>query len=1225
MTNNIPKSLLPHLNEIASRLWSGHAAIMVGAGFSKNATPKSESCKSFPDWNSLGDLFYERTRGDSVSNSNGRYLNVLKLADEVQATLGRPMLHQLLRESIPDEEYEPSELHVKLLDLPWTDVLTTNYDTLLERARKSVTKNKFDIVEKKEDLIYSEKPRIIKLHGSFPNVEPFIITEEDYRRYPDDFAPFVNTVQQTLLENTLCLIGFSGDDPNFLSWIGWIRDNLGDKQSPKIYLLGVLNLSKAQESLLVQYNIVAIDMSGLLSVGQDHYKGIDAFFDFCLSKKEESDRLDWPSIKSPLAPSLNNPDKSKQDQIRNIIPIWREQRLSYPGWVVVPDDRRNNLWRYTELWDGYVEKANELSSFDLLEFVFEFLWRLEKSLCPIYDNNIPLITSVLDLFLPCFTETGYKIPSELANDIRAQRFESWQVNNACSFILLSLMRYYREEGQLGKWKEYEAKAVVFLSNQDDLARLSYERVLYHLFELEYLSANRELDCWKVPETMPFWLAKKAGLLAEVGKPDVALKILESSLKTVRSKLNLMPVTTDYSSVSQESYILVLLRYVKDGLDWKNGIHFTESDFSERWNVLKQYKCDPWNELALLEMPMMSEPVKQSSITITKTFDIGRSRTTRHLGHSNTEALAAFKFLKFIEESGIPYKVPGSTFAKKGAVGAMKRLAGNAPYWMMATMLRMGDSKVVEHIYNRESLSSLPVTEIDCLIQNYIKVYYENVPSGEEGSHNVEGLTRTIPEILSRLCCKCSPELKGKLIDLLLNIYFFDRKANFEGVSNLTSRLIGSLSESEVLQYIPKLIEFPILDGLHTALANEFKNPFFYLQGLDPDLIQLPVSYCLDADRIGLFITHTRSGSIDQRSWSIWVLMTLYRLKILTSEQVTLFVEAVWSKTDETNLPAETEFYKFSFIEDLCPDGVDGHSLIKSYILSHDLPVQKGKAEKGVSMCEGYFPIFNETLGASRHVDWSQEEVVQVFGHYINWWDADKTYLKKQVNSDNVTREFERRFLNISNVFVSALSEKLKLDCEGSRNSLRRLINEMQGFGLPVCSLRCAFLHIFPDDVDSVIESIEHGVASTNNDFIVDSFNGLILILKRGEGADSEVIRAALSMLSNALLFRSRERIVSALNSVCNLLFNCKYALESNLEKKVLFSLSQLVSETAVGSDMFGFSDALNIREASARLAYKLYSYYSLRGLDIPEEILRWKSVCSSEEEFVEIKKNWANN
>ena len=81
-------------------------------------------------------------------------------------------------------------------------------------------------------------PRIVKLHGSLPSQFPLIVTEEDYRTYPTKFAPFVNTVQQAMMETVFCLIGFSGYDPNFLEWSGWVRDNLG-ASAPQILPGGI--------------------------------------------------------------------------------------------------------------------------------------------------------------------------------------------------------------------------------------------------------------------------------------------------------------------------------------------------------------------------------------------------------------------------------------------------------------------------------------------------------------------------------------------------------------------------------------------------------------------------------------------------------------------------------------------------------------------------------------------------------------------------------------------------------------------------------------------------------------------------------------------------------------------------------------------------------------------------------------------------------------------------
>ena len=57
----------------------------------------------------------------------------------------------------------------------------------------------------------------------------------------NDFLCAKAMVTKSLLENTLCMIGFSGNDPNFNNWIGWIRDNLGAENAPYLYLLNVTN------------------------------------------------------------------------------------------------------------------------------------------------------------------------------------------------------------------------------------------------------------------------------------------------------------------------------------------------------------------------------------------------------------------------------------------------------------------------------------------------------------------------------------------------------------------------------------------------------------------------------------------------------------------------------------------------------------------------------------------------------------------------------------------------------------------------------------------------------------------------------------------------------------------------------------------------------------------------------------------------------------------------
>ena len=438
MLADAPDHIKPYLDEIADGLWSDNAVVMVGAGFSRNAKPVDSTAAPFPSWQELGDVFYRKLHGRPPGD-DARYLSLLKLAEQIQAAFGRPALDELLRRSIPDLGYEPSRLHRQLLNLPWKDVFTTNYDTLLERARASVTLRHYDVVVMDEDLLYANQPRIVKLHGSFPS-PPFVIAEEDYRRYPSDHAPFVNTVRQSLLENTLCLIGFSGDDPNFLQWIGWIRDHFGRVTAPKIYLVGVFeSLTEAERKLLDGRGIVAVDLSGFST---DHGEASDAFLDYLGRRKTRA--ADWPTVSADVRSWGSEADPRRYLEITV---EWRRQRGEYPGWVVMPEDRREFLWFYTKNWLADLSQISpaDRTSLDTpldLDLAYELAWRLERCLFP--------LTGELAAFLD---DVARKYSDEtLLLAAKAGRTRT-SVRAAVADIRLWLLRHYREEGLVEQWQE----------------------------------------------------------------------------------------------------------------------------------------------------------------------------------------------------------------------------------------------------------------------------------------------------------------------------------------------------------------------------------------------------------------------------------------------------------------------------------------------------------------------------------------------------------------------------------------------------------------------------------------------------------------------------------------------------------------------------------------------------------------------------------------------------
>ena len=105
---------------------------------------------------------------------------------------------------------------------------------------QSLTCENYQLIKNSYEISLTEqKKNIYKLHGSLrlkgenndfgfdgDRHKQYIITTEDYEEYPQKHEAFVNLMKISLLKGSFCIIGFSGDDPNFLMWIKWVKDVL---------------------------------------------------------------------------------------------------------------------------------------------------------------------------------------------------------------------------------------------------------------------------------------------------------------------------------------------------------------------------------------------------------------------------------------------------------------------------------------------------------------------------------------------------------------------------------------------------------------------------------------------------------------------------------------------------------------------------------------------------------------------------------------------------------------------------------------------------------------------------------------------------------------------------------------------------------------------------------------------------------------------------------------
>ena len=989
-------------------------------------------------------------------------------------------------------------------------------------------------------------------------------------------------------------------------------------------------MSDSQKKLLERRNIISVDMSEYRDTNGDYYKALEFFLHYL--KRENGKRLkwlEWPDNDIDLLDPKHN-----TEQLSKLLQTWKIQRRSYPGWVIVPEDRRAQLWLYTQKWISYLSAGDKLPNFVDLEFAFELNWRMEKCLCPIRADQVTSLESILNRYMP-FADLKTPVESLPATieEMEERGLNRHDIRNMCHCLLISMMRFYREAGLLEKWRDSCGKI------QDDKQNLSpehkeqfhYELVLFELFGLNLQDVKKRLAEWQVNESLPFWEAKKASLLAEIGQVDEAKRILESSLVAIRAKINLKPTTTDYSLFSQESFTMFLLQcaqlpsaFSEDG--WSK-FEELRNEFSKRWHVLSQYKCDLWHELKIFRSTFDRPPAEKSRIIEKTEFDIGRITRTHDFGDSHYEdVLTAYKFLRFCEDTGIPFRISETTIEKDTTIGALPRVAEYSLYWTTACLVRIGDEKIVDRIFNRDLLARMEPAFIDGLIEQYLNVLESaiaDIQSEDPIRRSNFGivLAKIIPEILSRLCCKCSTDAKKNLVDFLLGVYQSDYKKNYGGIRNLTKRLIDAFSVNQRFDLIPKFLDFPILSDLR-IIEYEFINPFRFLD-MEKDLMNDKPE--ISDEKLDILFERASSDNTDARKWAMWTLFRLHSWNLLEPRR-TQFAEALWSQLDEDHgLPSQTDFYRLAFLTLPHPEEIDPIPLFKKYIRHEWSLIQADRTENTVPVDKNQLCI--ETINAN--IEWSSDDVNFIFDRLTEWWNTDKRYLKMEYIPSlfyiSFAEEYRPKLGSLVDVLETVILPNFHLiEDKNKKEALQDLVDEFKDYGLPALRLESACLDIFPEWKNDVLGRIENGMdAPDRGQVTTDSLDAIWGLVKRTETeSDNEELIRILNTLGEMVRWQKSTDLVPTLKIITGLLVEHDWTFSDELKNSVLISLRRIASNTTIDAEALDVSERLEVRQWAARLAYELSKYYTKRGDSIPEVIKEWETICQLENEFAEVRNQW---
>ena len=183
-------------------------------------------------------------------------------------------------------------------------------------------------------------------------------------------------------------------------------------------------------------------------------------------------------------------------------------------------------------------------------------------------------------------------------------------------------------------------------------------------------------------------------------------------------------------------------------------------------------------------------------------------------------------MRFLEKTAHPFRVQ-FVVNKDGFHNAINNLCFYYPNWCLIQMLIVGEDKELDSLFARKTICKFTQDEVDETTKEYLRILLnvsKNIKSSSR--YRYESLYDTaidiLPEIISRLCTKCSVTMLDEILNQVLMICNSNIRTNFKRIDFLIKSLVQAYSLDELENRIERFLKFPI-----NILKNEEYISFFY--------------------------------------------------------------------------------------------------------------------------------------------------------------------------------------------------------------------------------------------------------------------------------------------------------------------------------------------------------------------------------------------------------------
>lgn len=1114
-----------HFGAIRQAFANNNAAVMVGAGFSRNA----DGGDSLATWPEVARALWKALNPDAEESVFSTAM-VTQLGEQYARVFSVPALENLLKQLIPDDKVAPSQLHDQLLRLPWSEIFTTNYDTLLERAAEKILDRAHFTVCCREDIPLSkilDRRRIVKLHGSFPSQRPFIFTEENYRKYPEDFAPFVNLVRQSLLENVFCLIGFSGGDPNFLHWIGWVRDMLDEHALP-IYLFVHSPPSLGERRLLEARRVIPVVIPMPSDCEESDYRIRYLELFKILRTPLETSVEEWGKFSvADSSISISDDSPAQLKKLVATLPTLIAQRASYPGWLVAPANVRRNFDRSLNSLFLRLESPKRYGLQEhphaLVALFAYYTWQQGVLLDPIIDDFAEAAVAAIETTVATNFDTTSATSDVLAAmGIKDQKSFRTAWIEAC----IGVLRWARQElkpevfSRIRTLLESKSKAKILADE------IEYEAVLFDFYLGDMEAARRRLAAWRPGTVDAYMLVRKGSLMSELGEVGAGLTLCMDGIQHLRAaqkigRKSLLPL-------SQEAWACLVAHSIQRAKKMSNWFASNEASdedesiehLSIRLSSLAAKGLDVRREHEEILAQLNAEAQRPSVPRYRfNGFDLGATSITQRFGLASelqNKIKAAEAWLNLADRVSLVPRIGNVRFTVDAYTQAAWWIQyHNTTRRMLSVAVRTGeddifkpkDETVPQHKTGWLSRYQVARTNVDLAIDicGRALTQAESVLASTRSPNEVQRTCKFNTEIFSRLVIRIDQAevvlaFAYRLITLHCANSLQSQPRLWESFGLALARCLEALAPKDQQQLVGDLIKIPTLPSQAVAdhLVQNWVRPVRLLAQCPNDVSPV-LRLALDSEIASLLAEisvpqQSASDTAKQRRVFVWDrLFALKQLKLIPKAIESAIGQALWNGVELW--PVLPLFENTAPFVWPAPKGIVAKNRFRAFVLKNSVSeisspssmiVQGRKTRRSWG-----FPARNEFfknwIAAHEKQPWPLKDLILGLGKIKEWWESEWLDIEHDVEFIGDLREAVVARLHLLDKILDLNADLILAAPPALPDNLARWLTQVvikaQGAGCPMWRfrLRLALQRKDAQALHALQAGISAEIVSTNSE------------------------------------------------------------------------------------------------------------------------------------------------